>query len=384
MRCIPLDPFNNPETPDIMPVSFLQTPFWAEFKAVHGWRPLYFRVQGEMPGTGSYSFFLSVLVRSFSSFASIAYVPMGPVISLTEPEEQAHFLFELTQAITVYLPPNTLCVRFDPPWNTEFCNSNKQIIKNAGRNIRLPLSPSIPIRRAPSDVQPPDTVILDLKKRPEVLLEEMKPKWRYNIRLGERKGVTVRYLEGKAGAEEGVALFYQLYLETAKRDGIAIHSKEYYRDLVCRASNIETHSVFDKKTVIRVYIAEYEGTVLASIITLFCGEDAIYLYGASSNEKRNLMPAYSLQWRAIRDAQNMGCLRYDFYGIPPSDDPSHPMYGLYRFKTGFGGCIVHRVGSLDIPIHLVAYKLYRIAESLRTLWFKRVVKLFKQATQQKS
>jgi lipid II:glycine glycyltransferase (peptidoglycan interpeptide bridge formation enzyme) len=123
---------------------------------------------------------------------------------------------------------------------------------------------------------------------------------------------------------------------------------------------------------------------LASIITLFCGNEAVYLYGASSNEKRNLMPAYSLQWRAINDAIAFGCDRYDFYGIPPTNDESHPMHGLYRFKTGFGGSIVHRVGSYDIVLRPVLYFGYRFAEGARSFWFKKIVKILRKETLRKS
>ncbi|MGL4987163.1 MAG: lipid II:glycine glycyltransferase FemX, partial [Treponemataceae bacterium] len=104
-------------------------------------------------------------------------------------------------------------------------------------------------------------------------------------------------------------------------------------------------------------------------------EEAVYLYGASSNEKRNLMPAYLLQWVAIKDAKESGCIQYDFYGIPPTDDINHPMHGLYRFKTGFGGRIVHRVGSFDIPFSIF-YLPFRLAESLRSFWFKKIKKIF--------
>jgi len=96
------------------------------------------------------------------------------------------------------------------------------------------------------------------------------------------------------------------------------------------------------------------------------------------------MPAYCLQWRAIRDAREARCKRYDFYGIPPVDDPAHPMYGLYRFKTGFGGSIVHRTGSVDLPLRPVLYGLYRLAEAGRAFWYKKLVKLFRRETPRKS
>jgi len=107
---------------------------------------------------------------------------------------------------------------------------------------------------------------------------------------------------------------------------------------------------------------------------LFCDNEGVYLYGASSNEHRNLMPAYSLQWKAILDAKDRGCTTWDFYGIPPNEDPSHPMFGLYRFKTGFGGTIIHRIGSVDVPLRPIMYTCYRIAEKVRYFWYKKLKK----------
>jgi lipid II:glycine glycyltransferase (peptidoglycan interpeptide bridge formation enzyme) len=172
-------------------------------------------------------------------------------------------------------------------------------------------------------------------------------------------------------------------METAARDGIAIHSRSYYADLIREADN-RVRTPYDGEVSVRVYLAEFEGSPLAAIITLFAGREAVYLYGASSNEHRNLMPAYALQWRAIRDAREAGCERYDFYGIPPTDDPHHPMHGLYRFKTGFGGTIAHRVGSYDIPLKPLAYALFTLAERARAFWFKRVMKWFRRETPPRS
>jgi lipid II:glycine glycyltransferase (peptidoglycan interpeptide bridge formation enzyme) len=114
-----------------------------------------------------------------------------------------------------------------------------------------------------------------------------------------------------------------------------------------------------------LYIAKHEDDFIAAIIVLFRGKDATYLYGASSNNKRNLMAPYALQWKAMQDAKEAGCLNYDLFGIPPNDDPHHPMAGLYLFKTGFGGQIVHRPGSWDYPYKKMLYSLFNKAEAMR-------------------
>ena len=91
------------------------------------------------------------------------------------------------------------------------------------------------------------------------------------------------------------------------------------------------------------------------------------------------MPTYALQWAAMRAAKKAGCIKYDLYGIPPTDDPEHPMAGLYRFKTGFGGEIAHRAGSWDLPLMPIAYRGFRAAESARSWWFKSFTKRLKKS-----
>jgi len=183
----------------------------------------------------------------------------------------------------------------------------------------------------------------------------MKPKWRYNVSLAEKKGVKV-----KVSGVENIEVFYKLLKETSIRDGIAVHGINYYRTLfeVCKKQN-------KKEQFIRLYTAEHEGDILAAIVVLFYGKDATYLYGASSNNKRNLMSPYALQWKALQDAKEAGCTNYDFFGIPPNEDPNHPMAGLYRFKTGFGGQIIHRPGSWDYRYKKALYGLFNKAEALR-------------------
>lgn len=353
---------------------FLQSPLWAEFKKTQGWLYRCYEVSSAHEA----SFLLTVLLRDISPFGLCAYIPMGPPVltgvqcseQAEDAEKQGTFLAELAEQLVPLLPSCVFLIRFDPPWG---CAS-----KNEKGGTSLHVFPLIPyahgtryrLRKAPVTIQPPDTVCLDLQEPLDALLADCKPKWRYNIRLAQKKGVCVRTFAEK-DAEQAVPIFYALYRETAVRDGIAIHAQTYYEAL-CRlaAESIGTAS----PTRVSVYVAYFEERPLASIITLFSGHEAFYLYGASSNVNRNLMPAYLLQWQAIQDAKSYGCLTYDFYGIPPTDDPHHPMHGLFRFKTGFGGTIIHRVGALDIPIKNLRYCAYAGAEKARNFWYKRIKK----------
>jgi lipid II:glycine glycyltransferase (peptidoglycan interpeptide bridge formation enzyme) len=213
-------------------------------------------------------------------------------------------------------------------------------------------------------VQVPDTVILDIDNTEESILSNMKAKWRYNIRLAQKKGVTVRD-EGK----ESLQTFYNLYAQTAKRDGISIHPFSYYETLFDCFERWK-----DSGDRIMLWVARYQSEALAAIITVHHGDRATYLYGASSSENRNLMPAYALQWAAIQAAKADSCVEYDFFGIPPDDNPDHPLAGLYLFKTGFGGKVVHRVGSVDFPSRPLLYRIFRLLEAARILWHKSIKK----------
>ncbi len=352
--------------------SFLQTPFWGEFKRAFGWKDRLFSIEwrGELST-------LLVLERKIAGIFTFAYVPDGPALGLPE-GERAGFLAELSRALRAELSSRCLFIRFDPPWALwgELGAGEPGAVPGLAR-------PSVgkPLVRAASDVQPPDTVLLDLGLGVEELLAAMKPKWRYNIRLAEKKGVEIEEACVGEKADKGleaVGRFYRLYELTARRDRIALHPRAYYERLAALAA--EAGSGAD----LRIWIARHDGEDLAAIITLFMNGRAVYLYGASSDQQRNLMPAYALQWAAIRAAHAFGCIDYDFYGIPPTDDPGHPMAGLYRFKTGFGGSILHKAGSWDYPCRKLAYTLFRFAELGRVFWYKKVMKKLKRSDRQES
>ena len=225
-----------------------------------------------------------------------------------------------------------------------------------------------------ANVQPPDTVVLNLAQSEEAILQAMKPKWRYNIRLAEKKGVLVWESDGNE-----FDIFWRLYKETSERDQIAIHSRAYYETFFS-----ETVCSGEPEVSRKLWIARYNNEPIAAIITLYLDGKATYLYGASSNTHRNVMAPYLLQWKAICDAKAHGCSHYDFYGMSPTDDPDHAMYGLYRFKTGFGGTIRHYMGCLDIPISALLYRIFSLVEKGRTWWYKTAKKSMKKSHKPKA
>ena len=324
--------------------SFLQSAMWGRFKSRFGWEANAFAAEWEADGEKP----LLVLSRRIAPLVVMAYVPWGPELPAAFSGDSAlriQAAVELVRALRPHLR-GAAFIRFDLPWfNTDGS---------------FPPETPAPFRRAAADIQPPDTVLLDLTQSEEDILAAMKSKWRYNVGLAEKHGVVVTESGG-----QGMNDFYRLLSETAARDGIAIHSVEYYRTLFEECNGAVTTGESAPPLQLRLYTAAHEGDVLAAIVVLFRGKQATYLYGASSNIKRNLMAPYALQWQAMRDAKAFGCTEYDLFGIPPDENPDHPMAGLYRFKTGFGGKIIHRCGSWDYVYRTVLYALFSGAEGLR-------------------
>ena len=165
----------------------------------------------------------------------------------------------------------------------------------------------------------------------------MKPKTRYNIGLAGRKNVRVRI----AGIEN-IDIWYDLYKETAGRNNLYINDIKYFETVLSvKANNSRSPAE------VLLLIAELDSKPLAAMFLIITGNRGSYLYGASSSEYRNYMPAYALQWEAIKKSKAMGCSEYDMFGVAPGPDPSHPLYGLYKFKTDLGKA-VSRMRSWDI------------------------------------
>lgn len=364
--------------------TLLQSAVWAGFKSDFGWHAHAFRsVSGPWSGEA-----ILVLVRRVAPGITLAYVPSGPTFPRTAATPTgaadattggvaflASALAELGESFASALPVTPVCVRFDLLWEAG-CLGLPQTAgvppqpaadpPRRGRGVpahRAPVAGAAAVRKAPLDIQPSSTVLIDLSSSPDELLAAMHKKNRYNIRLAERKGVAVR----SAGSDE-LERWYDLYRGTARRDRITIHPLRYYRRLFELARDSIDLSL-------HLYLAEHDDDLLAGIIVAEFGNQATYLYGASSNNKRNLMPNYALQWTAILNAREAGLATYDLFGVPPADDPAHPMHGLYRFKTGFGGRLIHRAGSWDVVTRPMIYGAYRFAERARSFYYHRVRKV---------
>jgi lipid II:glycine glycyltransferase (peptidoglycan interpeptide bridge formation enzyme) len=198
-------------------------------------------------------------------------------------------------------------------------------------------------------VQPQVTSLLDLRPDAEGLRASFKPKTRYNLGLSERKGVTI-------ADSQDVAAFARLSAATAQRQHIHLPGADYYRSLL---------ELFGPERA-RLYLGSHDGTLLAGIVVARFGRTAYYLFGGSADNGKELMPNYLLHWRAMLDFKALGCEVYDWWGIPDEPAPDHPWFGLYRFKTGFGGSTVRYLGLYERALQPRAWALEKRLRKLKT------------------
>ena len=286
----------------------LQTGEWGELKSGFGWEPV--RIVNGEEG-------LQILFRKLPLGFTIGYIPK-PVISNQSISDQ--FWEEIDEMCRKH---RAIFLKLEPDsWNFEF----------------ILYLPSFILSK--HNIQPPRTMIIDLSGNEEEILGRMKQKTRYNIRLAMKKGVTVR-------AWDDVESFHKMMLVTGDRDRFGVHSLEYYR---C------AYELFHPTGMCELLVAEYEGRPLAALMVLARGRRAWYFYGASTDEERNRMPTYLLQWEAVKWAKARGCEEYDLWGVPDEDEATleanfenrqDGLWGVYRFKRGFGGELKRAAQALD-------------------------------------
>jgi len=309
----------------------LQTWAWGELKRPYGWTPLRLAVEQE----GAWLAGAQVLFRRVGPL-SMGYIPKGPVLLQDTPEVTA-VLWRGIRAAARRM--GAVALKVEPEWR-DSDQSRHDWLRAHG------LAPSADC------IQPRRTIIIDLCSSEEELLARMKQKWRYNIRLSERKGVTVR-----TGGAADIAAFHALMQVTGARDRFGIHTEEYYR---------RAWTLFAGEERVRLLLASYDGQLLAGLMAFAFNGQAWYMYGASSDERRDLMPNHQLQWRAMQWARERGCTQYDLWGITDldPDSASAELTGVQRFKEGFGGEVVRYVGAYD---QVYCAPLYGLMRRLRGL-----------------
>jgi peptidoglycan pentaglycine glycine transferase (the first glycine) len=316
--------------------SLLQTTHWASLKSRFGWhsRRVWLRRDGKLVAGAQ------MLIRSAAlGLIRVAYVPHGPLVDWSDEEQVGVMLNQLDFAA---YEQRAGLLKLEPLlWQEEMSPADWEGLCQQQGCL------------ANSDtIQPPRTAVVDLRPSEDEILAAMKQKTRYNIRLAEKKGVTVR-----RGTEDDILIFNRLMQTTGSRNEFGIHEPRYYQ------------TAFELFAPDRaaLFIAEYDGQPLAAIMTFAHGPRAAYLYGASSDEERQRMPTYAVQWAGIQWARARGCLEYDLWGVPDLpeaeletqfQDRDEGLWGVYRFKRGFGGQVKRTVGTADRVYNQLVYRLY--------------------------
>lgn len=322
----------------------LQSWGWGDLKAGASWKPL--RLALYSGASGKIVAAAQVLRRTVpympARLGHLAYVPKGPVLDWQASTESGESLVQLflRKLRTFLRNQGALALQIEPHLEigTPAAQAAQVHLRELGFHETQP-------------VQPLRTIVLDIQPDEETLLARMKEKWRYNVRLAARKGVEVRV----AGTLEELQTWYALLQTTSERDDFGIHTFEYYR---------KAWHVLGPRRQARLFLAWADGELLAGIFVGLLGREAIYLYGASGNARRNLMPNYLLQWEAICRAREAGASTYDFWGIPATDQADEAMAGVHRFKSGWGGRAVSFIGNYEYAYHPL---LMRTARALLKL-----------------
>jgi peptidoglycan pentaglycine glycine transferase (the first glycine) len=299
----------------------LQTGAWGALKSAFGWKPVW--LIGNDCGA-------QILFRSLPGGFSLGYIPKGP-IGENWPEllPEIDALCREQKAIFIKVEPNL--------WDD---HESLSLFQTKGWKKSHP-------------IQPRRTIFIPIDMDDDQILAAMKQKTRYNIRLAEKKGIEVR-------SANDLGAFQTMMAITGKRDGIGVHVQSYYQ---------KAYDLFHEAGKCELLFAYYEDQPIAGLMLFAQGTTAWYLYGASSEIERNRMPTYLLQWEAIRWAKSKGCTEYDLWGIPDLDEDdlekvftgkeSHEgLWGVYRFKRGFGGNIKRTIGAWDRIYYPSLYRVY--------------------------
>ena len=300
--------------------SFTQSVKWAEVKKNWGSAVLVSR-----DGNGKIRGGMALLIQELQGYGkTFLYAPRGPVM---DPKDEETFLDLVKGVEELSRGLYAFHFKMDPM----FLATDESFISLA-RKYGFEFSPDAGDGET---IQCRSNYIKDLREfqgDPERLLSSFHPKWRYNIRLASRKGVECRIC-----GEEAVSDFERLYQETAVRDRFLARPESYFTGFL---------RAFGEQA--RLYLCYYEGKPISGALCTNYAGKTCYVYGASSNEERNRMPNYLMQWNMMQWALETGCQVYDFQGIPVKLDGSGAMNGVYRFKKGFRGEAVLYAGEFDL------------------------------------
>lgn len=339
---------------------FLQSWGWSHFQEALGRGVYRFRI--DMPGRAAGDTGHGDTVAQFLLVyhplplgRKYAYIPRGPVVNTTRgPGVAKGYLETCVEALREKMRQDgSVFARVEWPQEASSAPLGAKDLSRWGFRHAKP-------------VQPSDTSIVDLRQSEDAMLAGMHHKTRYNIRLAERHGVTVREARPENAHlwRHDLDVFWAMLGETAERDKFHTHDKRYYATML---DVLSPRKAIEGAMRVRLLFAEHKGQAAAAGLFAEFGDTCTYLHGASVASLRNLMAPYVLHWEAMRAAKGRALGAYDFWGIAPDDDSEHPWAGITRFKRGFGGRRVGYLGAWELPGDAFWYTLYRYAKRFRNL-----------------
>lgn len=303
---------------------------WGEFKAGQGLQVFRFGAFDNDKLLGTAQFTLHKVPKTKYH---IAYLPKGPVLGSDTKKVLPAFATSFKDLADTY---QLVFVKVEP--NVEYgTESWEDALNLAG------------FQKSPKWIFTEFNFLLDLRPSEEEILARMHEKWRYNIRLSERKGVTITEEDSTEALEEHI----RLQKETAKRQKFLLHADKYYHDL---------WAALRPKKMIYLLTAKHEGKTLASWLVMHFGKTIYYPYGASANFGREVMPVHALAWKTIQLGKSLGCESFDMWGAAdPEVGSSQDIWGSHVFKEGFGPKLVRYVGTYDLVFKSSYYRLFNLA-----------------------
>ena len=325
---------------------FMQTSAWADVKTFWDWRGISIFQHGGLVAS------MSVLIRPLPLGFSLLYAPRGPVGNRNDPNvwhelmEALLHLAKKKHALLLHIDPD------EPDSNDHF------------RSLMFRLGFTEQTDEGFGNIQPQYVFRLQLENHSQdQIFRAFCAKTRYNIGLSLRKGVTVREYSGDERIPDFIFQnFHSLMRITGIRDNFYIRDLPYFQKLV---QSMEENA--------KIFVAYLQGQPIAGAIEVFCGKKAWYLYGASANEHRNVMPNYLLQWFMIQRAMERGCSVYDFRGVPGNVSEKDPLYGLYRFKKGFSGTHTKFTGLFTYRFRPMFCKFLQLGMKFRYLKYLKPI-----------
>ena len=329
----------------------LQSYEWGEIKGCGEWQPIRLLLENERQEPQGA---ITILKRSIPRLGkAIFYAPRGPVGDIHNPVmldalfNEVKLLAKKHRAVFLKIDPD---VPAQDKLFFEYLQSRGFVSTEKGEGFE--------------GVQPKHVFRLDIRADEETLFEQCHQKTRYNIRLAQKKGVTIH----EDCSKDELPVFYEILKETTERDKFIVRPYGYFSDL---------WDYLVPPGYIKLFMAYYEGKPIAGTLAFLFGDKAWYIYGASSNSHRNVMPNYLLQWTMIKWAKANNCKLYDFRGVPGNLAEDNPLYGLFRFKKGFNGEYTEFIGEYDLIFSPLFYRLWTILEPLYQKNIRRLIRLKK-------